>query len=391
MMHNHSLFEFLDDKYYRLMLDMSKETHNEEELEDIINRFYEIDHQKFFEICSEHEFDGVVGYLAKFLDIELPSYWDDSLKKQAFRQEFLREKAKQICSILDSAGIPMVVLKNGGIMISMINDAVKCPMEDIDSLIKRKDFYKAHDLLIKNGFVFKFRSDFEEDKLEEAYRHGSAEYYLLMPDGDKMWFELSWRAIDGRWIRPDLEPNTDEFIDNSFVPAGTKVHVLSPEDNLLQVCIHTAKHSYCRAPGLRLHMDVDRIVSHNKIDWDLFIQKVKNTHVCKSTYISLYIPSVIFGTKIPETVLNELKPKNINKLLNLLSKASLIHPLEKKFTKFQFLRFQTSLYDDFSDVFKVIYPSKEWINERYNCKSPMDRTIAVFGRFFDLIGIRKKK
>lgn len=390
-MKNHKIFDFLNDRYYKLMVDMSKEIHAEGEFENIRNEFNILDLQHFYDVCKEHELDGVVGNAAISLGLELPSYWKEAYKKHQFRQEFLREKAKYICSIMDSYGIPMVVLKNGGIMLSMINEAVKCPMEDIDSLIKKKDFYKAHELLVNNGFVFKFRSEFEEDKLDEAYRHGSAEYYLLMPDGDKMWFELSWRAVDGRWIRPDLEPSTDEFIDNSFVPTATKVHVLSPEDNLLQVCIHTAKHSYCRAPGLRLHMDVDRIVSHNDINWDLFIQKVKKSHVCKSTYISLFIPSVIFGTSVPEKVLNELRPKDINKLLNILAKASLIHPFERKFTKFQFLRFQTSLYDNFSDVFKVIYPSKEWINERYNCKSAGDRFIAIIFRFFDLIGIRKKK
>lgn len=390
-MKNHKIFDFLNDRYYRLMLDMSKEKHDEVELEKIRKEFYEIDLQHFYDICNEHELDGVVGNVAKSLGLELPSFWEESYLKQQFRQEFLREKAKDICSIMDSFGIPMVVLKNGGIMLSMINEAVKCPMEDIDSLIKKKDFYKAHEVLVNNGFVFKFRSEFEEDKLDEAYRHGSAEYYLLMPDGDKMWFELSWRAVDGRWIRPDLEPSTDEFIDNSFVPEGTKVHVLAPEDNLLQVCVHTAKHSYCRAPGLRLHMDVDRITSHNKIDWDKFIEKVKNTHVKKATYISLYIPKVLFCSDVPDWVLEELRPKDVSRTLQMLAKAGLTHPKRKKFNKIDFLRFQTSLYDYKKDIVRVIYPSSSWIDARYGSHNAIGRILATMKRTLDLVGIRKKK
>ena len=390
-MDNHGLFKFMNDECYKLMLDFSKEKHSPDEMASLIDRFEKINKKELFDICHEHELDGVVGCYAKEIGIVLPDYWEQEYTRQAYHQEYLREKAKDLCAEMDKAGIPMVILKNGGIMVSMIPEAVKCPMEDIDSLIKKKDFYKAHEILISNGFTFKFRSEFEEDKLDEAYRHGSSEYYITMPDNEKMWFELSWRAIDGRWIRPDMEPNTDEFIDRSFVPEGTKVHVLAPEDNLLQVSIHTAKHSYCRAPGLRLHMDVDRIVAHNDINWELFLKKVRKTHVKTSTYISLYIPSVIFGTEIPAWVLEELKPQNADKILNMLAKAGLPHPKEHKFSKFEFLRFQTSLYDSKSDMMRVIYPSKEWINERYGCNNGVQRTAAAIRRTLDLVGIRKRK
>ena len=388
-MQDAKLFDFMKNEEYKLMLDMSKENHEDEE--DIKKRFSAVNTKRFYDICHEHELDGVVGCYAKSIGIPLPDYWEKEYERQSYRQNYLKEKAKEICELMSDSGIPMVILKNGGIMLSMIPEAVKCPMEDIDSLIKKQDFYKAHDILTNNGFTFKFRSEFEEDKLDEAYRHGSAEYYINLPDGDTMWFELSWRVIDGRWIRPDMEPDTKEFIERSFMPKGTKAHVLSAEDNLLQVCIHTAKHSYCRAPGLRLHMDVDRIVSHNEINWDLFLQKVHDTHVCTSTYISLYIPKEIFGTAIPDYVLEELKPRNINGIIEMLSKAGLTHPKEKKFKKTEFLRFQTALYDSKADMIKVIYPGKAWINEKYNCNNAIQRAGAVVKRLGDLVGIRKKK
>lgn len=386
-----NLFSFLENESYKLMVDMSKENHSTADCEDISYRFNAVNKREFYEICHEHELDGVVGQFAKTIGCHLPDYWEQEYEKQKHRQEFLKRTAKDICLKLDSAGIPMVILKNGGIMLSMVQEAVKCPMEDIDSLIKKKDFFKAHDVLVENGFVLKFRSEYEKDELEEAFRHGSSEYYLLMDDGSRMWFELSWRAIDGRWIRPDLEPDTDELVNRSFIPDGTKVHVLSPEDNLLQVCIHTAKHSYCRAPGLRLHMDVDRIVSHNCIDWEKFLKKVKESHVRTSTFISLYIPKKLFNTDIPQWVLDDLKPKNVKRILDMLANAGLLHPKERKFSKFQFLRFQTALYDSKSDIIHVIYPGKEWMNERYGCNSSIQRFAATIQRGLDLAGIRKRK
>lgn len=385
------MFEFTKDKNVCLMLDMSKEKHTEEEINSIKERFLQIDKKTFFDLCHDHELDGVVGSFAINHQMDLIDEWLLEYNRQKEHLAFLKEKAKEICEIMDKNGIPMVVLKNGGIMMDMIEDTAKCPMEDIDSLIRKKDFYAAHNILTKNGFTFKFRSEHEFEQLDRAFRDGSTEYYIVTPKGEKMWFELAWRAVAGRWIRPDLEPDTNEFIDDSYCAPGTQVHVLAPEDNLLQVCIHTAKHSYVRAPGLRLHLDVERIVAHKDINWEVFLKKVKKAHVKTSTYFSLYIPSVIFDTPVPQWVLNELKPKNAMKIEKQLKKAGLLHPMERKFSKLEFLKFQTSLYDSVFDMFKVLYPGKTKMYEMYNYKNPLLTPYYIFMRGLDLVGIRKKK
>ncbi len=384
------LFNFLDEDIYRLMLDMSREKHTEKENQDIRERYRKVNQENLFVGCREHELHGVVGAYAKSMGLPLTAEWEKAFLLEKRRLDFLKQTAIQVCQLMADYGIPMVILKNGGIMMDMIPEAIKCPMEDIDSLIRKSDFYKAHNLLIENGFTFKFRSEYEAEKLEEAYRDGSTEYFITMPTGEKIWFELAWRAVAGRWIRPDLEPDTDGFIERSHIVGDTKVRVLSPEDNLLQVCIHTAKHSYVRAPGLRLHMDVDRIVAHTHIDWELFLKKVKAAHVCTSTYLSLYIPSVILHTQIPQWVLDELRPKNIKRIIKLLSEAGLTHPHVKKFSKIKFFLFQTALYDKKEDLVRVIYPSTVWMQRRYGYKGDFGLMKCTCIRLLDLVGIRKR-
>ena len=390
-MSDKNIFDFTNDEYYQLMLDMVKENHADGEEEDIINRYGSVDNLKLFRILNEHELAGTAGAYALSLGLSLCDEWQKEYERQKKHQGFLKSKSAEICSVMAENGIKMVILKNGGIMHSIIDEAVKCPMEDIDSLVSAKDFYKAHDILSKEGFVFKFRSEYEKEKLDEAFRDGSTEYYFMTPEGEKMWFELAWRPVAGRWIRLDKEPDTDELMQRAVKVSGSDVYVLSPEDNLLQVCVHTAKHSYVRAPGLRLHTDVDRIVSHNDIDWELFLKKVEETHVKTSTYLSLYIPSVLFGTAIPASVLNSLRPKNADRLLDMLAEAELIHPKEKKFSKFAFLRFQTALYDSKKDMMRVIYPGTEIMKKRYNCSNCFAIGWHTVLRTFDLIGVRFKK
>jgi hypothetical protein len=75
----------------------------------------------------------------------------------------------------------------------------------------------------------------------------------------------------------------------------------------------------------------------------------------------------------------------------LLAKAGLPHPHECKFSKLEFLRFQTLLYDSRKDIFRVIYPGERWIKERYNCKGILPVILNTIKRSLDLAGFRKRK
>ena len=386
------MFEQLKNPLVKLMLDLSRE--QLVDIDGLKQRLSNVDLAALFDLCKEHELDGVVAshVLEKNL-MELPEYWREAYQAERAHLGFLKEKAAEICRLMDMHGIRMVVLKNGGIMSDMIADPAACPMEDIDSLVKKEDFFDAHRILIENGFEFKFRSEFEAENLEAAFRDGSTEYLLKTPAGEDMWFELAWRAVAGRWIRRDLEPDTDELMQNSYCAEGTKVGILSPEDNLLQVSVHTAKHSYVRAPGLRLHLDVERIVAHKSIDWELFLEKVRSAHVKTSTYYSLYLAKMLFDTPIPESVLVELRPKQgrDRRILNLIDRAGLLHPGRRKFSKLQFLAFQTSLYDSLADAWFVLCPRNGGLKEIYNYKNSLLTPWYLLLRGLDLVGIRKKK
>lgn len=385
------MFDIINDVYVKLMLSLSSEHINRETVKTSLK---EIELHKLYELCVENELDGVVAAnIIKYELHDLPSYWIDAYNRNKETLSFLKKEAERLCEVMYDNGIKMVILKNGGIMADIMADPAACPMEDIDSLVKKADFKRAHQIIIDEGFIFKFRSVYEFEHLEEAYRDGSTEYYIKMPNENNMWFELAWRSISGRWIRLDKEPNSDILIDRAYFAKNTKVGILSPEDNLLQVCVHTAKHSYVRAPGLRLHLDVERIVTHKIIDWNLFLEMVRKTHVKTAVYFSLLIPTILFGTEVPQYVLNELRPskRKEKEILSILKKVGLLYPRKNKFSKLQFLRFQTLLYDTTDDVLKVLNPGLARMREIYDFKSSILLPWFVLLRGLDLVGIRKRK
>ena len=71
--------------------------------------------------------------------------------------------------------------------------------------------------------------------------------------------------------------------------------------------------------------------------------------------------------------------------------AGLPHPHGRKFSKLQFLRFQTALHDEHGDIWHTLYPRKAWMEERYGCGNDAQIFLKVIARGLDLVGIRKRK
>ncbi|KPV53921.1 hypothetical protein SE17_06810 [Kouleothrix aurantiaca] len=240
-------------------------------------------------------------------------------------------------------------------------------MGDLDVLVERRHFRRAHAILLAHGYNFEFRSPLEEAELDAAEQGGGAEYWKLLPSGEKMWFELQWRPVAGRWIRPDQEPSAEELMARSIPIEGTAVRLLAPEDNLLQVALHTAKHSYVRAPGFRLHTDVDRIVRRQVIDWNLFVKRVKALQVKTAVYFSLALPKLLFDTPIPDDVLDQLRPPAWKERLisRWLQKVGIFNPDKPKFGRLEFILFTAMLYDDAGGLWRGIFPDSAWMQKHY--------------------------
>nr|WP_321376041.1 nucleotidyltransferase family protein [uncultured Bacteroides sp.] len=381
------------NEYFKLMSLIIREKNTQEELEYIKQSEDKIRSNEFYEVALEHELVSTIGAkLVKKIGLELGDPWKMEMEETRARLGFLFAKVEELGADLKANGIPLILLKNGGIAIDIMDDLAECPMGDIDMLCRKSDFHKAHDIILKHGFNFKFRSIYEFENLDEAFADGSTEYSIQNSE-ETAWVELAWRPVAGRWIRKDKEPKADALVEASHKAKRSVNHVLSNEDNLLQVSCHTAKHSYVRAPGYRLHLDVDRIVSNNDIDWDLFIKKVYEVHSRVAVYFSLYLAQEILGTKIPAHVLDALCPSKSKEknIMNMLLKANLMHPHGRKFSKLGFLRFQTALYDSLGDFLAVLFPPSADLKLKYKYNTCLLTPYYWCWYVLDMVGIRKSK
>lgn len=352
-------------------------------------RYVEVGDEPLWQFAQKEGATSIIGSaLIRALDQNsVPDRWLEAARAVETRLLLYLEQLDRVAAALDAEGINLVVLKNSGIARGIYRDLAGCPMGDIDVLVSPGQFRCAHVVMKRLGFQLGDRSPFKMIDIEEAERHGGAEYTYQLSDGSKLWFELQWRPVAGRWIRPDQEPPADELIARSVPIAGTAARLLSSEDNLLQVCLHTAKHSYVRAPGFRLHTDVDRIVHHCVIDWELFCQRVEQIGVRTAVYLSLLIPARLLGTPIPDAVLSRLNfaPRKHRLMQRWLLRVGLFGPHDRKWSKLGYIGFNLLLYDTVGGVWRALFPDFGWMQRHYEVKSRWTLPWGYIRRICDLV------
>jgi len=277
------------------------------------------------------------------------SVWGQLHQASDQRMQIVLSEVDIVASRLSRAGIQMVALKNAGIARGIYPCAACCPMGDADLLVERSRFVEAHSLVQECGFRFDSRSSVEPAHLESAVSSGGTEYVKVV-HGEEVWLELQWRPIAGRWIRRDQEPNGAEMMARSVPIPGTCVRLLAPEDNMLQVALHTAKHSYVRAPGIRLHTDVDRLAALRPPNWQEVTASAIRLDVRTATYFSFACAVELLGARVPLNVLSDLEPSSWKRDLvtRWLHHVDFFEPDRQKFSRPAMMLFHALLYDDWA-------------------------------------------
>lgn len=378
----------------RLMCNALVAVQSEAGIDAISHWWQQLGEDKAFALAQVNHVTPILAHALKdalgFNNV--PTHWGKVHQEIYCRISAYLAELDRVAALLFDEGIALVALKNCGIARGIYPCPGCCPMGDLDVLVEKRYFLQAHQILVDDGYRFEFRNPFQKGEFEEAEKKGATEYWKFLSNGERLWLELQWRSVAGRWILPYQEPTAEDLMARSVPIPGTTVRLLAPEDNLLQVALHTAKHSYVRAPGFRLHLDVDRIVKGQEIDWDLFIQRVLQLGVKTPVFFSLVIPKILFDTPIPDNVLERLKVPQwkAKTIARWLGSAGLFNPDERKFGRISYILFNALLYDDFQGLMRSILPDWPWMSKRYGIESKKHLPILYLKRLKDLTFRRLK-
>lgn len=165
---------------------------------------------------------------------------------------------------------------------------------DLDILVHERDFLKAQDLLVSQG-------------------------YQPIPD-----LQLSWEA---HFVHADRGVNVDlhqrimpqhfpslldfEHLWQRLEPvslAGTTVVNLSPEDTLILLSVQVAKDCGKKREWLAKVCDIAQLIhAYEALDWQRVMQRASMLNSERSLFLGLLLASDLLGTALPEEVLQRMQ------------------------------------------------------------------------------------
>jgi hypothetical protein len=210
-----------------------------------------------------------------------------------------------ILRALAARGIPTIVLKGGYLAAAAYDHIALRPMRDVDIMVRTTDLRPALECLIAAGYPC--------DDIDAALAGCATAAHvepLTKPNAPAV--ELHWNIegpdspfavdLDGLWARA-----------RPARIAGVDALTPGPEDFLLHLCLHAARHltrDWDDCTVLKGVCDLSRAVAHwaSAVNWPTLAARAFAWRARNPVYVMLHLASEWFGAAVPESVMTALRP-----------------------------------------------------------------------------------
>jgi len=157
------------------------------------------------------------------------------------RSLFLASELARILNAFESSGIPAYPFKGPALAVMLYGDPARRQSKDLDILVPEGKLHRAMKVLGAQGYEAQKALD---GARLAAHRQTEYETALLRRDG-KLQVELQWAVVPGYFGfdsgRLGIWSRLERRVWN-----GHAFPVLPPEETLLMLCVHGAKHLWCK-------------------------------------------------------------------------------------------------------------------------------------------------
>jgi hypothetical protein len=296
------------------------------------------------------------------------------------------DELRQILQSFKDAGIPVIILKGAAFAEIVYHDIGLRGFNDIDIMVRKEDLQKAKNTAIDAGYAL--------DKIPEAIyeKFGYNLHYIKKTTLEIHW-NITRRTGSERYTKIEIEELWKNVISSKVLDFD--ILVLSPEDQLLHLCIHLAGHRYNRVIWF---CDISEIIEHYNVNWELVLKNAKKYRAQAYLYYGLYFTSKLLDADVPANVLQKLKPNNFDKKLFFSINKNIISGKKNILSQITPL-FKLLLIDSYLDRLRYIgeyfFPPIDMLEERYDVSGfriylyrmayPIYLVIKNFKRFASMI------
>jgi hypothetical protein len=246
--------------------------------------------------------------LDKAVSITVADQFQEAYSRNTMRNLRLYGELRQLLSVLNSEGIPLILLKGIYLAEAVYGNMGLREMNDIDVLARPADLTRIAKILTGMGY----------EPVQPIYADITLKACHHLPPMIKYGhaaFEIHWNLTP-----PGESYNIDPGgVWERAVPvkiAGCDALTLSPEDLLLHLCMHTSyQHQF--AFGLRPSCDIAETISRfgSTLDWLALTERADRRGWQRGVYLALLLAKELAGAEVPEDVLDRLRPADMTEVL----------------------------------------------------------------------------
>jgi len=193
---------------------------------------------------------------------------------------------------LSALNIEALPYKGVALAESVYGDIALRQPGDIDLLVRAKDFLRIKAAAAGLGYTPHMPLTPAE---ERAYLISGYECAFDSPAGRNL-LEVQW-ALQPRFYAVDLDMEDLFNRAITIMVAGRQMKTLSPEDLLLVLSIHAAKHGWERLIWL---CDIAQIAKQPGLNWEWIVDQAKRLGVLRILHITLLLANWWLGLQVPD-------------------------------------------------------------------------------------------
>jgi hypothetical protein len=226
----------------------------------------------------------------------------------AARNFFLTEELLNLLHLFEGHGIPAIPYKGPALAASIYGDLTLRQVSDLDILIRKEDMLEARDLLVPLGY----RPQFQLTHAQAAAYQRSQYEFLLIRNKGRLTVELKWEIVDRFFSFPmDYECLWGRLKPISL--DGKEVLTFSPEDLLLILCVHGAKHLWT---NLIWVCDVAELVHlYRGLDWEWVMKQASTVGGQRMLFLGLFLARSLLDAPLPEEIRKQVEAEPMVKRL----------------------------------------------------------------------------
>lgn len=251
-------------------------------------------------------------------------------------------------------GIEAVPFKGPTLARAAYGDITLRSFSDLDIMVHKHDVLRAKGLLISRGYEPQTKFTQQQEGL---HLQNECEYEFTR-DGPMIRVEVHWRFLPSRYSVPFDEEIWSRLETMTF--EGTTIHSFSPEDLVLALCAHGAKHYWAQMKYLS---DLAGLIERYQIDWDQVNTIAVETGLKRILNVSLLLIHDLLDVRIPEQFISEIKTDGTTRKLALDLTERLFAKADTKNAVFEslfWLRTRERLKDKARYLFLLVMePTKE--------------------------------